>query len=196
MDSKYIDFAYYLCFFLILLGFISSSSRYKKAQLYKYLTIWFIIFMGLIIIFSFKATLLNNNIIANLRAGYGVTHEDKIKYFIAADGHFYINAKLNNKNIEFLVDTGASDVMLTRQDAELLGINTQKLLYNKVYMTANGPINCASYLIDKIQIKDFIVNDIYVVVSPHDTGKSLLGMRFLQLFTKYEVSNDILTLHK
>lgn len=187
---------YYIVFLLLLCSAILNFNKSKKKQLLKYLAIWLGIFLLLISAYSFKDVMLNNQIVANLKSNHGVVYNNKIKYFMADDGHFYLNAKLNNKTIEFLVDTGATDIMITKNDARLLGINVDELSFNRVYMTANGPIKCATYLIEEIKIKDFIVKDIYVTINPNNSGKSLLGMRFLQLFEKYEVRNNILTLYK
>ena len=74
MSNDYANFFYYLCFLILLITVVKHSNYYKSVKLLKYLGLWFGIFAILIILYSFKDKLLNNNIIANIKSSYGVSH--------------------------------------------------------------------------------------------------------------------------
>ena len=76
----------------------------------------------------------------------------------SSNGHFYLDA-IGGKNqvIQFLVDTGASDVALTRQDAIKLGFKPDALNYTRKYNTANGVSYAAPVVIKELTIhKNFL----------------------------------------
>ena len=108
-------------------------------------------------------------------------------------GHYYINTITQGININYLIDTGATTVSLTRADAEKIGIDLSKLNYTQKVSTANGIILSAPIKLDYIQINDILIKNISASVS-QDNGleKSLLGMSFLNKLNSFEVSDDSL----
>ena len=104
--------------------------------------LWILIFVILIVIYAFRFELntLKDRVLAVLIPSYSWTN-DGGQLVIARhkNGHFYLNAySKNNQKIYFLVDTGASDIALTKSDAKKLGFDLLKLRYTKQYSTANG----------------------------------------------------------
>ncbi|PIR34787.1 MAG: TIGR02281 family clan AA aspartic protease, partial [Alphaproteobacteria bacterium CG11_big_fil_rev_8_21_14_0_20_44_7] len=109
-------------------------------------------------------------------------------------GHYHIDTEINGVTIKFMVDTGASDVVLTKNDAKKLGINLHNLDYTKMYNTANGITYGAPIVINKIKIDNFVIYNIKASVNNSEMEQSLLGMSFLDKLGGYEVRNGILTL--
>lgn len=125
-----------------------------------------------------------------------VQSDGSLRFTAASDGHFYITAEVNNTPIRFMVDTGASDIVLSTQDAARAGINIKALEYNRLYSTANGKTRGASTQIKRFSIGDsFIVNNVFASVNEGDMRGSLLGMRFLEKLGGYEVYQGTLTLY-
>jgi aspartyl protease family protein len=94
-----------------------------------------------------------------------------------------------------LADTGASDIVLSPADAGRLGIETDKLPFDRFYETANGTVRGSS-----IRITDFVIGEIHLKeigasVNEAQMGKSLLGMTFFRRLESYEVKNSVLTLY-
>lgn len=114
----------------------------------------------------------------------------------STNGHFYIPAMLNGRKVNFIADTGATDIFLTQDDARNAGINFSSLNYNILYNTANGQVRAAETFIDELSIGNIRVPNVKVSVSQNSGGMSLLGMSFFNRLSKYEVSQGKLTLHK
>ncbi len=106
------------------------------------------------------------------------------------NNHFEVIASINNKNIHFLIDTGATNVTLTKKDAQRIGINTKDLKYNIQTNTANGKNWSASIILDYIKIGDIEVKDIRAHVSKSGLDISLLGMSFLSRLKSYSVQRQ------
>ncbi|AHX11371.1 clan AA aspartic protease, TIGR02281 family protein [Neorickettsia helminthoeca str. Oregon] len=114
----------------------------------------------------------------------------------ARDGHFYVDLLFNGVRVKCLVDTGASDTILSRKDARRLGINLDALDYTKEYQTANGKINAAPVLFDDVCINRYCIPSLSVSVSVlENSGTSLVGMSFLKHFD-FVVRRDTLFLFR
>lgn len=112
----------------------------------------------------------------------------------AADGHFHLMAEVNGVGVAFLIDTGATDIVLTRIDARRVGLNPDGLTYNRPYQTANGMVFGASVRLDSLHAGPLEMHDVPASVNGGELSTSLLGMRFLNAFGAYEVRGDVLTL--
>ncbi|HEX6978858.1 MAG TPA: TIGR02281 family clan AA aspartic protease [Alphaproteobacteria bacterium] len=110
--------------------------------------------------------------------------------------HFRVVAEVNGQRVQFLVDTGASDVALTRSDARRIGIDPDRLTYNLPYRTANGTSFGAAVRIDRIAIGDIVVEDVAGHVAAGELGQSLLGMSFLGRLSGFEVRGDEMILRQ
>ncbi|MFN3214517.1 MAG: TIGR02281 family clan AA aspartic protease [Henriciella sp.] len=106
---------------------------------------------------------------------------------IRADGHYWTRALVNKKaSVEFMVDTGASVVALTYQDAQKMGLRPESLDYIWEIRTAGGITKGASVRIDSIQINQVHVRNVDAMVLRTDLDQSLLGMSFLRELYSYE----------
>ena len=113
---------------------------------------------------------------------------------LSQDGHFYLNVKINNVPVRFMIDTGASDIVLNLDEAKRVGIDVKKLRFDKTYQTANGKSFGAMVVLDEITVADVIFRKVSASVNSAEMGTSLLGMRFLRQFKKYEFYQDKLVL--
>jgi aspartyl protease family protein len=111
-----------------------------------------------------------------------------------AHGHFVIDAVVNGLPIRFLVDTGASDVVLTLDDAEALGFDPRRLDFSQRYNTANGVVRAAPVSLREVRIGQFSLYEVAAAVNEAPIGISLLGMSFLEQLAGYEVDDDRLIL--
>ena len=110
------------------------------------------------------------------------------------DGHFWIDAEVNGRQIRFLVDTGASDVVLTREDADRLGILLQPQDYSLIYRTASGTTRAAPVQLDYVSFGTLHLWNVEAAVNQSNMDVSLLGQSFLSRLSGFEVSGNILTL--
>jgi aspartyl protease family protein len=109
-------------------------------------------------------------------------------------GQFRIDAMVNGTPVLFVVDTGASDVVLTPGDAERLGYEPQDLDFSEAYTTANGGVMGAPIVLSEIAIGPIRMDDVVATVNGAPMPYSLLGVTFLDRLASYEVKDGALTL--
>jgi clan AA aspartic protease (TIGR02281 family) len=111
-----------------------------------------------------------------------------------AHGHFLVEAVVEGTPLAFVVDTGASDVVLSPADAERLGLRADELRFTRRYQTANGVVAAAPITLRELRIGQFSAFDVEASVNGAPLAVSLLGMSFLRQLRGYEVDNDRLIL--
>ncbi len=109
-------------------------------------------------------------------------------------GQFVLEAKVNGEPVQFLVDTGASLVVLDVETAERLGVDVDSLEYTGMARTANGTAPIARIILDEIVIDDLTVEAVEAAIVAKPMATSLLGMSFLARLDGYEVRDGRLVL--
>lgn len=110
-------------------------------------------------------------------------------------GHFQLKAEVDGTTIDLLVDTGASDVVLTSEDAERIGIDLSSLAFKAPVETANGRSFVARVTLESIIVGPIAMTDVRAAVAqPGNLRKSLLGNSFLDRLSSYEFSGSRLVL--
>ncbi len=110
-------------------------------------------------------------------------------------GHFAVDAALDGRRVTMLVDTGASIVALTHEDALASGIRPFPSDYTTRIGTANGTVSAAPVRIREMRVGDIQVRDVEAVVMPAGRlGTSLLGMSFLRQLRGFDIAGNRLTL--
>lgn len=112
----------------------------------------------------------------------------------AQDGHFWANATVNSHAVHFLVDTGATVVVLTEADAQRLGFDMSNLTYNRKVITAMGATQAARVTLSSVAVGDSTVHDVDALILPQG-GTSLLGMSYLGRLSRIEATRSSLILH-
>lgn len=163
------------------------------------LGIWVGIGLALLLGYSYRAELSDagRRISALLMPAEGQAVDGRTMQFtLEADRQFHVKAMVGGTPIYFLVDTGASDVLLSQADARRLGIDPATLSYTQLYRTASGTARGAAVTLPEIDIGTIRVSDVTASVSEGDGDGSLLGMSFLGRLSSYEVNGDTLTMRQ
>lgn len=184
-----------LILLLVSSAVVSFSGNMKGAL--KYAAWWVLIFLVLVTGYSFKPelTVLKNRMLAEFLPYQPVENaEGKVVFKKSDDGHFYIKAEVNGAPVLFLLDTGASNIVLTPADAKRAGINLDSLVFNQIYNTANGKGTGAGVRLKRLQIGSITLDNIGAAVNGAEMDRSLLGMRFLESLKSYRVEGDTLVL--
>ena len=123
-------------------------------------------------------------------------NESNLEYVVqpSAGGHYVVEAVVNGAPVTFLVDTGASDIVLTMADAERLGFHPATLRFTQRFATANGEVRGAPVVLREIRVGQFSLFDVPASVNEAPLRVSLLGMSFLQQLNGYSVENGRLVL--
>jgi aspartyl protease family protein len=116
-----------------------------------------------------------------------------IVYTANQRGHVILDAAVNGAPVRMLVDTGASLVTLTPQDARAAGIAPSELVYNARVNTANGTARMAPVTLREIRIDQLSIYDVPAAVL-ENLNVSLLGMSFLARLQGYEMRDGKLTI--
>ncbi|MDR0289216.1 MAG: TIGR02281 family clan AA aspartic protease [Rickettsiales bacterium] len=149
----------------------------------KNLVIWLLIIVITAMFIDSQGDKLSNRFLSTfLPYKERIQNSGSIEFTKSYDGHFYIQAQVNGRNITFLLDTGATDIVLSQKDALNAGINLQNIQDFKIYETAKGQIRAGVVQIPQVKIGNFLINDVQASVNTHSMSHSLLGMSFLRYF--------------
>lgn len=165
----------------------NRDSLGKKAQ---QALAWGLIFLGVIAVFG-----LWEDIRTSVRPSLGtVTDSGQIVVPRAPDGHYYMTLDINGSKVEFLIDTGASEIVLTPADARRAGVALNALAYTGRAMTANGPVRTARIELDSVTLGPFSDRNVSAWVNEGEMEQSLLGMTYLQRWSRIEITGRALVL--
>ena len=112
----------------------------------------------------------------------------------AGDGHFWADGEVNGRSVRFLVDTGATAVALTPDDATRLGIDPAELHYGYKVVTAGGQIRAASVRLASITVAGARLENVDALVIEKGLDTSLLGMTYLGRLSRFEATRGALVL--
>ena len=109
-------------------------------------------------------------------------------------GHFMTPGQINGRAVQVMVDTGATSIAMSMQDAERAGISYKN--GQPVQMsTANGTAQGFRIRLNSVRVADVVVFDIEAVVTPQPMPFLLLGNSFLTRF-QMKRDNNLMTLDK
>ena len=115
---------------------------------------------------------------------------DQLVLTASDNGHFTLEASIDGTAIDFMVDTGATTVVLSPQDAARVGLSPDTLDYNAVFETGNGRTPVALVTLDRLTIGSLDLYDVPAAVITKPMSMSLLGMSALDQLAGYEVDGD------
>ena len=96
------------------------------------------------------------------------------------NGQFSVEATVEGRRMDFLIDTGASSIALRESDAARLGIHPARREYTIRAHTANGVVLAAPVELERVEVGSLTVRNVRAVVLPDEAlGQNLLGMTFL-----------------
>lgn len=111
------------------------------------------------------------------------------------DGHYYARAEVNGRGLDVMVDTGASIVALTYEDAERIGLRLRASDFTGQVATANGRAAVAPVRLDRVSIGGIVIRDVPAAVAERGRlGKTLLGMSFLSRLERVDIRQGRLLL--
>lgn len=112
------------------------------------------------------------------------------------NGQFFAQGRVNTGSVRFLIDTGASTVALTLEDARRSGVDVNRLVYDRAVETANGRAMAAEVMLKEVRIGGVRVTNVRALVLSEGLHISLLGMTYLGELQKVEVMPNQLILRR
>ncbi|MGR3839589.1 MAG: retropepsin-like aspartic protease family protein [Cognatishimia sp.] len=183
----------YLVALLVLAAF--SLSPMFRANFWKTIQqfmIWALIFVGVVVVVGSWDNIRS----AALPPQVSYSEDGTIEIPKSYDGHFYVTALVNGAKIDFVVDTGASDLVLSQKDAITAGLDVENLDFYGRAMTANGEVRTAPVRLDSVALGAFDDKNVRARVNGGDLDISLLGMSYLNRYPTITMTRNQLTLSR
>ncbi|SEO68169.1 aspartyl protease family protein [Salinihabitans flavidus] len=181
--------------YLVLLGaavvfWFVTSHRQSFGRTVQQAMAW-----GLIILGAIAAVALWDDIRSTARPTQAVfADEGRIEIPRRIDGHYYLTLTINGAPVEFVVDTGASDMVLSRRDAARAGLDPEALNFTGRALTANGEVRTAPVRLDEVRAGRYVDRGVPARVNGGALDRSLLGMSYLHLFEQITITGGKLVL--
>lgn len=194
------DFAH-LIYLLPITALLSAgviAGRRNIGETLRHLIVWLLIILALATAYLYRQDFAEvaNRLMAGLMPGHAVvmtTSEGAQEVILhkRQGGHFQATVEIDGKSIDMLIDTGASSVALSYEDADRLGLEPEKLGYTVTVMTANGRARAAPIRLQNIAIGPIVRQNISATVAERGRlEQSLLGMSFLATLGSLQMQTD------
>lgn len=168
----------YLALLLVAVGsWVIVEYRGRLGVAFRTATAWGLIFVGVMAGYGLWA-----DIRTDIAPRQAVMEGGEIRVPRAEDGHYYIVLEINGTNVQFMADTGASNVVLSLADARRLGIDPAALMYLGEARTANGTVRIARVTLPEVALGPYTDTKVNAWVNEGELDISLLGMDYLGLY--------------
>jgi aspartyl protease family protein len=191
------SFIYKIALLVFVGGAAVTLFRGRVAHALAAMLLWVVLGLLLVIGYSYRFELRDvaDRVIAELVPGHVITRGRNVEVARTSTGDFAVTAQVNGATIAMVLDTGATSVVLTREDAKAAGLPLEILAYTANIDTANGRTRAAPVTLDRLAIGGLVERSIEALVAqPGQLKMSLLGMSFLNRLQSWEVRGDRLLL--
>src|SRR6476469_5071244 len=183
----------YILMAMTLVGGSLMARREPAAKMLKMALAWVVIFAAGFILFAFRDNF--GWVAQRLKAeavGTPVQEGRETRIPMAIDGHFWVNATLNGKPVNFLVDSGATMTTIDRGTAEAAGVDVSPQR-DQYVRTGNGIIRMSSGRADRLEVGGIERSDVALQVADND-DLNVLGMNYLSSLSRWGVEGRWLVL--
>lgn len=192
---------YLVALLAILIVSLGASFAESPGRTLRHIAIWVAIGSGIALLYAFRGEfgMARDRVVGNAMPAQGVasvTPTEKSVTLYAQGGHFFAEAEVEGKKVMFMVDTGASVIALSRDDARRLGITPAERDFNQPISTANGTTRGAPVTLGSVAIGPIDIRYVEAMVIEGEMQGSLLGMSFLNRLSGYQVTGDRLVLRQ
>lgn len=174
------------------------ASRRSLGQSLRQMAIWVLIIMAFVTLYIYRGDLrgFSDRLLAGLMPGRAVvvtTSEGRQEVILhkMLGGHFEANVDIDGVSVPMLIDTGATTIALSFEDAVRVGIDPATLEFSRVIMTANGQARAAPIRLESVAVGPIMRENVGASVTEKGTlGESLLGMSFLSTLGSLQIQTD------
>lgn len=192
-----------LVYLVLLLALVSSGilagRRLRLKGVAKAAALWAVIIAVLALGYAYRGELgtIGERVLGEFLPHRGtVVGADEVRFPAGLDGHFRVEALVDGTPVRFLVDTGASGIVLSPADARRLGFDPDSLGFTGFAETANGTVRTAPVRLGSVAIGPIRVTDLPASVNQAAMRGSLLGMSFLERLRSFEIGDGMLILRR
>jgi aspartyl protease family protein len=169
---------------------VFSARKVDWSRTTKFVAIWAAVIAVLVVGLTYRDDLMGvgQRIRSEFSSSYPVASGPRQLVVTASEGGgFLIMGQVNGQPVQFLVDTGSSDTVLSPDDARRLGIDPASLRFDHLAETANGTGYGARYTAPRLEVGPIRVDGMPMVVNQAPMSSSLLGMTFLNRLESFQV---------
>jgi aspartyl protease family protein len=191
------DIAYGLGVVVLVTAGISRIRREAIGQHLRYAAIWAAIVAVVALGFAYRAEFadVGNHLKIAFSGGSPVAvGEHELAIPQDESGAYVVIAKVNGQRVLFMVDTGATETVLSPDDARRIGVNVEALSFDREAETANGVGYGAHYAAETLEVGGLRLDGFKMVVNQAPMSTSLLGMSFLNRLESFQFGRGKLTL--
>lgn len=181
---------------ILVLGLLLSAylvAPPNLRQVSQSLLLWGGIGLAALLGYSYRAELglVAERVQSELTPGRAAIIGHQVEIARQGDGHFYVRADVGDTQATFMIDTGASMVVLTHQTAQAAGLKLEDMAYLQPVATANGTTTVAATKLASITIGDITLSDVDAAVAqPGLLTANLLGLSFLNRLSRWGVEKN------
>jgi aspartyl protease family protein len=191
MDDHDVGRLIYLGLLLVAVGgWVLVEYRGRLGFALRTAMAWGLIFVGVMAGYGLWTDLRRSEAPQQMMAGGGTVTLPR-----APDGHYYLTLTIDGTPLRFMVDTGATSVVLSRDDARTLGIDPDSLAYLGEANTANGTVRTARVMLNDVRLGEIVDERLAASVNDGAMDGSLLGMEYLGRF-RIEIDGDRMVLRR
>ena len=187
----------YLGLLAAIIGAGVVGAHRNLGEMVRNLLVWTVIALGFVTGFLYQdqARDMVLRIAGGLAPGRPVTISDENGAAAAIrkslNGHFEAEGRVNGEPVDFLIDTGATSIALSHDDAMRIGFSDADLSYTLTINTANGKAKAAPVRLDRVEVGPIARTGLRAMVAePGQLDRSLLGMNFISSLTAFEMRRD------
>ncbi|MGZ3217018.1 retropepsin-like aspartic protease family protein [Paracoccus sp. T5] len=188
-ETEWPRLAYYVLLLVVIGGAMLFELSGRGGRALRQLLLWGVIFAGTAVAADWWMT-------STAPQQQVLEGGSRIEIPLGRGGHFHLEAMLNGTPVHFIVDTGATSVALSRDDAIRIGLDPERLRFDGQAVTANGRVRTASVTIQDFAIGDAVDRNVRAVVIDSELRDSLLGMSYLRRFARVSFEGDLLVLER
>jgi aspartyl protease family protein len=176
-DETYPQLIYLLILLAAVIGWAMVEHRGRPGTALRAILAWGLIFVGVMAAYGIWTDLRSDG-----RGRMMVLDNRAVEVERSRDGHYYLRLVIGNEPVDFMVDTGATNITLSVLDATRLGIDPASLMFADEAQTANGTVRTARVQLNDVALGPWRDGSLPAWVSSGASDGSLLGMDYLSLF--------------
>ena len=183
---------YLLMAVMLVLGSLITR-RERAARMATMTLAWIAIFAAGFVLFTFRDDM--GYVFQRLRAeatGVPVQQGREIRIPMAIDGHFWVDGRINGKDVKFLIDSGATMTTIGRETANRVGVPVSPTR-DQIVRTGNGFIRVATGRANELTVGSIRRDDVPMHIADEE-DLNVLGMNFLSSLQRWGVEGRWLIL--
>lgn len=181
---------------LILVGSALMARRIPFAQAWRMALIWVVIFALAFLLFAFRDDfrLVGERLRAAIDPEAGIVSGETLRIPMSDDGHFWVRAQVNGVEQRFLIDSGATTIVLSAAAMNAAGIKPDEDSFASMVQTANGMVAAKRIRVDRLIVGPITRDGLAAITAPEFGDVNVLGMNFLSTLSGWGVERRTLIL--